>query len=265
MEKTLTPTPAPRSSGFDVATRLRAAGLHLGLSLVVALAAAALVFIVWYPQPFRVISGGRELFFIVMAVDVVLGPLITFAIFNRSKPLAELRRDLMIVVALQLGALGYGLHTVFLARPVAVVLEVDRLRVVTAADLDGQDHSSALPEWQQQPAWGIRFAAARSATEDEKLDVIDQALQGRDVGARPEFWGPAAQAPAAFAQAAKPLSELAARHPERANELAQAVAQTGRSADQLKYLPVIARRTDWVALIDAATGQVTGYAPIDGF
>ena len=41
--------------------RLKASTLHLGLSLCIAALAALLVFAVWYPNPYREISGGREL------------------------------------------------------------------------------------------------------------------------------------------------------------------------------------------------------------
>jgi hypothetical protein len=64
--------------------RLQASAAHFALSLLVAALAAALVFGVWYPYPYREISGGRELFFIIVAVDVVMGPLLTFAVFNRK-------------------------------------------------------------------------------------------------------------------------------------------------------------------------------------
>ena len=69
---------------------------------------------------------------LVVSCDLVLGPLITFTIFDKRKPWPELRRDLAIVVALQLAALGYGLHTVIIARPVVLALEEDRFRVVAA-------------------------------------------------------------------------------------------------------------------------------------
>jgi len=49
------------------------------------------------------------LFLIVVTVDVILGPLITLAVFNGVKPWTELRRDLAMVGVLQLAALGYGL------------------------------------------------------------------------------------------------------------------------------------------------------------
>ena len=64
--------------------RLRASGIHFGISLCIAALAAALVFGLWYPYPYREISGGRELFFLLAAVDVIMGPLITLAIFNRQ-------------------------------------------------------------------------------------------------------------------------------------------------------------------------------------
>ena len=73
--------------------RLKALGVHACISLLFAAAAAALVFWVWYPYPYREISGGRELFFLVMGVDVVLGPLVTFILFNPSKTRRALTLD----------------------------------------------------------------------------------------------------------------------------------------------------------------------------
>ncbi len=84
------------------------------------------------------ISGGRELFLIVVAVDVIVGPLITFAVFNRTKPWPELRRDLAVVALMQLGALGYGLWSVAQARPAHLVFEYDRFRVVHAVDVPAE-------------------------------------------------------------------------------------------------------------------------------
>jgi hypothetical protein len=122
---------------LQIGQRLRAAVIHLLLSAAVAALAALLVFAVWYPMPYRQISGGRDLFLLVVAVDVAIGPLITLAVFDRRKPRAELVRDMAVVAAMQLAALAYGLHTVAQARPAVVALEVDRLRVVRAIDLAG--------------------------------------------------------------------------------------------------------------------------------
>lgn len=42
---------------------LKASGFHFLASLLVALLVGALVFLVWYPHPYRAMSGGTELFF----------------------------------------------------------------------------------------------------------------------------------------------------------------------------------------------------------
>ena len=98
--------------------RLRASVIHLAISLAIASLAALLVFGWWYPHPYRDLSGGRELFTLVVAVDVVLGPLITLVIFNPAKTRRHLVMDFTVIGLLQVAALAYGLWTVFVARPV---------------------------------------------------------------------------------------------------------------------------------------------------
>src|SRR5207253_6942312 len=143
-------------TAFAWRPRLRAAVVHLAFSILVAIATALLVFSLWYPPPYREISGGRELFQLVVAVDIVLGPLLTFAVFNLAKPRAELKRDLAIIVALQLAGLAYGLWTVHQARPLHMVFEYDRFRVVHQADIPSELESKV-------PA-GIEFAPAGRPT-----------------------------------------------------------------------------------------------------
>ena len=119
-------------------TRIRfaakAALLHLGLSLLAAAGVAWLVFGIWYPSPFHEVTGGRTLFLILMAVDVVCGPVLTFVLYNPSKSRAKWRLDVCLIVFTQLGALAYGLGQVASARPLFVALEGDRFRIVQAFD-----------------------------------------------------------------------------------------------------------------------------------
>lgn len=244
--------------------RTRAALIHLGFSTAAAALAGLLVFGFWYPAPFSEISGGRELFLIVIAVDVVLGPIITFAIFNRHKPWSELRRDLAIVVLLQLTGLAYGLHTAAEVRPVVVALEGTRLRVVRAIDLHGANLATAPPELRRLPLWGVRYVATRPPDASEKSQALDMGLAGIDIGMRPEFWLPLSATGVAMARAGQPLAKLRKLYPNRATELDAAIATTGRPADALSYLPILARHTDWVALV-ATDGGVVGFAPFDGF
>ena len=99
----------------------------------------------WYPYPYRELSGGRELFALVVAVDVVLGPLITLVIFNPAKTRCHLVMDFTVIGLLQVAALAYGLWTVFVARPVHLVFEYHRMAVVHAIDVDSDLLAKAPP------------------------------------------------------------------------------------------------------------------------
>lgn len=245
--------------------RLRAAGLHLAATATVAAIAGTLVFVLWYPSPFREVSGGRELFLLIVGVDVVVGPLLTLVAFDRRKPRGELARDLGVIVLLQVAALGYGLHTVAQARPAVVALEGSRLRVVRAIDMAEADLSRA-PAALRSLSWtGPVLIAARPPSGDEKFDAIQRGLAGEDIGMRPEFWLPPEQMRQAFARAAMPLDRLGRMKPARQADLNRAVVATGLRPDQLGYLPILARLTDWSALVDRRSGEIVGYVDIEGF
>ena len=54
-----------------------------------------------------------------------------------------------MIGALQIAALVYGLHTVYIARPVAMVFEVERFRLVTANDVPVEELPKAPPEFRE--------------------------------------------------------------------------------------------------------------------
>jgi hypothetical protein len=250
-------------------SRLSAAGIHLMLSLSVAAAAAWLVFGVWYPYPYREISGGRELFFIVITVDVVMGPLLTLTVFNRNKPARELRRDLSIIGLLQIAALFYGLWTVSVARPVHLVFEIDRLRVVHAIEVSEVELDQAPPQLQQLPWTGPTLLSLRAFRNDkEKIDLTLVALGGAPLGARPGLWQDYQNAKLQITAAAKPLSDLKTRFPARADLIDAAVkAAPGarKPGVALGYLPMASRDRYWTALLDLNTTEVIAFVPIDSF
>lgn len=247
--------------------RLRAAGLHFTSTVIVASLVAAIVFLLWYPWPYSEVSGGVGLFLLVVGVDVVLGPLITLVVFDIRKPRAELWRDMSVVVVLQLAGLIYGAHTVFEARPVVMALEGDRFRTVIAADVVRDELPRAPASLRSLSLTGPTLVSTRDPKEgDEKFDAIASALSGADLGMRPSYWLPwDAKARAQALKVGKPVTELLARRAAQAAVLRDAVAKTGRPIEQLIYIPLLARRTDWSVLLDKTTGDPVGFAPVDGF
>jgi hypothetical protein len=246
--------------------RLQASGVHLAISLAIAALAALLVFGIWYPYPYREISGGRELFFLVVTVDVILGPLITLAVFSRAKPWSELRRDLVVVAALQLAALGYGLWTVYVARPVHMVFEYKNFRVVHAIDVPPALLSQTPAGIDSLPLTGPTLLGLRPFKDSkEGLDATMAALQGLSLSSRPDLWQPYAQSVREVLQVAKPVSELKVRFASKATEIDRVLAQASRTPQNTVYVPLAGRKSFWTAFLDASTAQVVATMPLDSF
>ncbi|MBK9571798.1 MAG: pilus assembly protein [Rhodoferax sp.] len=246
--------------------RLRASGIHLGLSLCIAALAAWLVFGLWYPYPYREISGGRELFLIVIAVDVILGPLITLVVFNRAKPWTELRRDLIIVVLIQLAALGYGLWTVWVARPVHLVFEYKLFRVVHAIDIPVELLDKTPTGITALPMTGPTLLSLRPFKDSgESMDATLAAVGGGSLSARPDLWQPYEAASAEIRREAKPVSDLKARFAAHAAAIDAVIAAKGRKPESLVYLPLVGRKTFWTVFLDPTNGDVVAFMPLDSF
>ena len=257
----MTPTHA-----FHWQDRFKASFIHLGISLIIATLAALLVFGLWYPYPYSETSGGRDLFLIIVSVDVILGPLITFSVFNRRKPKAELVRDLTMVGLIQLAALGYGLWTVYMARPVHLVFEFDRFREVHAIDVPEELLNQVPSDVRTMPLTGPTLLAVRPFRDvNEEGTATLMALQGLPLSARPDLWQAYAQARQRVLGAAKPVAALRQRFPQRIAEIDAAVARTGQPAGKLVYLPMVARKSFWTVLLDADSAEVRGFIALDSF
>lgn len=255
-----------RSQLINWPERLRAAGIHFGLSATIAALAALLVFALWYPYPYREISGGRELFLLVVGVDIVLGPLVTLAIFDRRKSRRALTIDLGFVALVQVAALAYGLWTVAVARPVHLVFEFDRFRVVHAIDVPAEMLGKAGPGIRPLPWSGPTLLAVRPLKDaSEKFEATVAALGGAELAARPDLWQSYAAARARVLQAARPASELKRRFPARAVEIDAVLISAGRTEASTAYLPMVGRKNFWTAFIDPASADVVAFMPLDPF
>lgn len=100
-------------------SRWRAFAIHLGISLIIFAALAFLVVQVWYPDFFFATDGGWQGIRIIVAVDLVLGPLLTLIVYKHGKP--GLKMDLTLIGLFQFVCLLAGTYIVYIERPIAVV------------------------------------------------------------------------------------------------------------------------------------------------
>lgn len=102
--------------------KLQATIIHLLLSLIVFAFIAYFVIFEWYPDGLFTADGGLSGLKLVAAIDLILGPSLTFIIFNHLKSKKEIIFDLSIIVIVQISALVWGGLQVYSQRPVALVM-----------------------------------------------------------------------------------------------------------------------------------------------
>jgi hypothetical protein len=102
--------------------KIRAASIHLGISLLIFLGIFYVILFEWYPEPFFTAEGGWDGIKLMAAVDLVLGPSLTFIIFNYAKAKKEILFDLSLIAIVQVSALLWGGLQVYSERPVALVM-----------------------------------------------------------------------------------------------------------------------------------------------
>lgn len=245
------------------------AGLtHLLASLVIALICAALVFQVWYPFPYNQILGGKELFLLVVSVDVICGPLLTAILFDRAKARHLLIMDISLVVLIQLAALAYGVFTMYQARPVFLAFEGNRFRVVRHLDVDFDRLASAPKEFQSISLDGPKFIAVRlaEATDRDFPQSIQMSLQGDHPAFRPERWERYDLQRSKVFAGLKPIAKLREKYPQRGALIDDMLRQSGENESELGYLPMDAGKyADWVVVLRRKDAQPAGYLPLDGW
>ena len=111
-------------------SRYQAFAIHLGISLLIFVALAALVVYVWYPDFFFETDGGWQGIQIIILVDLVLGPLLTLIVYRHGKP--GLKMDLTLIGVFQALCLFAGVYIVYSERPLALVFVDGQFNSVTA-------------------------------------------------------------------------------------------------------------------------------------
>lgn len=236
-----------------MSVRLKAFFVHLLLSAFVALAVLLWLFAVWYPAPLHQALAVTHIFMLLLAVDMTLGPVLTFIVYNPYKP--TLFFDLSVIAVLQISALAYGLWTVAEGRPAWLVFNVDRFDVVQAVDIDQRHLEQASPEYQAPswfgPAW---VGADRAASGEHRNDIIlESVFGGPDIAQRPFLYRPLTQFAQDMQSRAQPLERLADY-----NDAGTVTATLEKWPQASGWLPLMARAQPMVVLLAEGNTQVLG-------
>ncbi len=231
--------------------RIKAFSIHLLLSACLAIAVVSLVFFIWYPSPLHTAVGVTKIFLMLIAIDLILGPCLTFLVYKQGKK--TLTMDLSIICAIQLGALLYGLHAVADGRPAWLVFADDRFQLVRVNEIDERKLGEAQLEYRSPPWTGPKWVSVLAPENaDERSDLLfESVFAGIDISQHPELYQSLSLADSAMQEAAKPLALL---EKYNAPEAVAAILKMYPNAGA--WLPVKTNQKDMVVLLKENNGEV---------
>lgn len=231
--------------------RIRAFLSHLIISLIIAAISLFIIFNIWHPAPLAKAVGVTHIFIMMLAIDVVLGPLLTLIVAKQGKK--SLKFDLGVIVVLQLAAFVYGIYNIAISRPVYIAFDTIRFEVVQANNIPVESLELASVPYSTL-SWGKpKFVAVQETDNDEQRSerLFAELETGVAPTMQPNLYEPLDTQWTIINGKAQPFSEL-----YETNEKTDVDTVINDYPSATAWLPLIAYEQDMVVLINAKNNEV---------
>ncbi|ENW83578.1 hypothetical protein F909_00589 [Acinetobacter sp. ANC 3929] len=224
---------------------------HLMISFGVALVAVLVVFLCWYPAPLNKATGVTHIFLMMLGIDLILGPALTWLVYKEGKK--SLKFDLTVIILIQISALCYGLYHIAQGRPAWIVYSVDRFDLIKNNEVYTKNIQQATKEF-QQPSWlkpeyaAIQFAVDRK---QKNQDMFDEILGGLTISQRPERYIALAKVKQQIQKRVQSLDVL-----NQFNDKALVQNILSKYPQATAFVPLKANAVDMTVLINKEKGEV---------
>ena len=224
---------------------------HLLLSFLAALLVVGLVFFIWYPLPLAQAAGVMHIFLMMLAIDVIVGPILGLLVYKEGKK--TLKFDLSVIIVIQIAALCYGVFSIEQGRPVWIAYNVDRFELVRKNEIITENIDQALPQYQKN-SWfkpklvGVEFAQDKLQREN---DMFAEALGGISLAQKPERYVEFTKALPQIKKNAIKLNELS-----QFNNYELVRKILAKYPQATGYIPLKANAVDMTVLVNKETGVV---------
>lgn len=225
--------------------RLFALSVHLGFSVLLLGLALFMVFGIWYPAPLDYAAGVNNIYWMLLSIDLILGPLLTFVVFKHDRK--KFIFDMVIIIAIQLSAYFYGLNTMYQGRPAWLVYVIDDFELIRPVDIADQDWKTIPDKFALQflkgPQWiGANYSSNSAVMKKQKEDEL---FEGISLAQKPVSYVLLGEKFDQIQKSKHKLSEL--NHYNRPEKV-QGYLRNYPSADS--YIPVKGIDVDITALMD---------------
>jgi hypothetical protein len=242
--------------------RFKAFAWHLLGSASALSVTLGLMYLGWYHWPGWYLADMPTVLAIMVGVDVVLGPLLTFVIADPGKTRRALARDVGCIVLVQLIAFTYGTITLWNGRPLYYAFSVNCLSVVQAQDLErgstaNAGNSALAPHWYSLPRW---IWAPLPDDSEEAGHIIQSAIQGGyDVTARPGYFRPWASGAAELRRQLTRVDDIKLFTLKEKELLKTRMIAMGLAPDRPDAIPLTGRKRPLLVVFDPSDLRLLAY------
>lgn len=224
---------------------------HLMVSAILAILIILWVFFIWYPSPLAKAVGVTHIFMMMLAIDVILGPLLGFVVYKEKKK--TLKFDLTVIIIIQILALTYGVFNIAQARPVWIVFNEEQFELIQANSIIKENLDKARSDFQVIPWLKPQYTATEpSLNKDERnSNSFDFIMSGISIAQRPERFVPLSSAREKIGKSAKEISLLGSfNNKNKVEDILKDYPMANA------WLPLKASAVDMVVLINKEKGEV---------
>jgi hypothetical protein len=242
--------------------RLKVFGLHLLASATTLSLLVGSLYFGWYRWPGWYLADAAHVVLVMIGVDVVLGPLLTLIVASSTKLRRVLARDIAIIVAVQLCALGYGTVSLWNGRPLYFAFSENVLQMVQAYDigddewaLGSRQNPDLAPHWYSLPRW-IWAPLPKDPNESNKI-VASAVGGGDDVIDMPRYFQRWDQGLPDLRTQLKKVDGAAYFSKREKESLKEQMRAAGLATDQLDTMVLTGRGHPLLAVFDPHSARIT--------
>jgi hypothetical protein len=243
--------------------RFRALGLHLLASATALALILGTLYLGWYHWPGWYLTDVTQVVMVMVGVDVVVGPLLTFIIARATKPRRELVRDIAIIVVLQLIALIYGSASLWNGRPLYYAFSETVLQLVQAYDIEPaqaqagrRQNPDFAPHWYSLPRW---IWAPLPKDPQARQKIVAAAIGGGDdVISMPQYFKSWDEGLPELQSRLKKIDDVAYFGRGDKQKLKERMRAAGYATDQANSITLIGRGPPLLAVFDSGSVKLVG-------
>jgi len=241
--------------------KIKASLIHLALSFTLVSLIVSTVIYFWYPLEYLPFTNFKNIALLIISIDLVLGPILTFVVFNTKKK--SLKFDLAVIAMIQLSALAYGINALYETHPLFITYNHKGFNLVQTNEVSPADAKYNQFRISKLSSPKLAFAKMPDDPKKKTEIMVGVDLKGEpDIDKRAEYFEPVDKHLDSILKHSLDAVKLFDKENLTASSKAFLKKHDGKE-DNYAYLPLKGTSGDAIIVLDKQTAKLVGTIDAD--